>query len=130
MASLPTGGIAEQLPVKLEVTTRTTNVLDKLPRRQWTLIAVTAVLNVLFFSSFMCIIAQIYEIVDDPGDTTNIASEVLTLTSVSGKVSCILRVANTNTSTGLGYPGLYQSPLYFLVQAENMATPKTTSLRK
>lgn len=104
MASLPIHDVAEQLPVKLEVTARTAKVLDKRSRRQWTLIGVTAVLNVLFFSSFLCIFASIYEIADDPSDTTNIASEVLTITSVSGKVSCIPPVANTNIPLRLLVP--------------------------
>lgn len=74
---------ASQLPNKSEATTITIKINTKLPRRQLTLIAITFLLNVLLWSSLICFITSLYQIASDPDDSTNIPSEVLTLTSVS-----------------------------------------------
>lgn len=86
MAGTTSNGATGQLPIKSEATTVTNKGRTGLSRRQWTLIGITVLLNVLFFSSLLCIFTQVYQIVDDPGDSANIASEVLTLVSVSVQI--------------------------------------------
>ncbi|KAF2467866.1 uncharacterized protein BDR25DRAFT_233152 [Lindgomyces ingoldianus] len=62
----------------------------KLPRRQLTLLAITICLNVLLWSSLFTFITTIYLISADPGDSTNIPSEVLTLASSLVSIGYIL----------------------------------------
>ncbi|KAL6702623.1 hypothetical protein ACN47E_001292 [Coniothyrium glycines] len=66
---------------KIEIKTAIVNIDVKIPRRKLTLISITLLLNVLFWSSIFCVIASIFQAVADPNDTTNIAPVVLTLTS-------------------------------------------------
>lgn len=73
---------ASQLP-KSEATPIVIKINTKFSRRQWTLIAITVLLHVLLWSSVCTLITSLYLIAADPGDTTNIPSEVLTLASVS-----------------------------------------------
>jgi hypothetical protein len=54
-----------------------------LPRRQLTLISLTTCLNVLLWSSMIVLISSFYLIASDPTDTTNIATVILSITSVS-----------------------------------------------
>ncbi|KAF1968748.1 hypothetical protein BU23DRAFT_572144 [Bimuria novae-zelandiae CBS 107.79] len=81
MAGRIGSGATGQLPLKLEAIATTKKVRNRHPRSQRTLIGITALLNVLLFSSLLCIFNQIYQIVDDAGDKSSIAAEVLTLTS-------------------------------------------------
>ncbi|KAF2179882.1 hypothetical protein K469DRAFT_594590 [Zopfia rhizophila CBS 207.26] len=62
----------------------------KLPRRQVTLIAITACLNVLLWSSLFTFITTLYLIAADPVDTTNIPTEVLTLTSSLASIAYVV----------------------------------------
>lgn len=57
--------------------------VSNLPRRQVTLISITTLLNVLFWSSVADLIISIYLIAADADDPTNIPTEILTLVSVS-----------------------------------------------
>jgi hypothetical protein len=62
------------------------NAIDisiKTSRRKLNLVAITILLNVLLWSSLVCLIASIYQIASDPRDATNVAPVVLTSTSVS-----------------------------------------------
>jgi hypothetical protein len=70
---------ASQLP-KSEAVTNT--IKKKLPRRQLTLISLLICLNVLLWTSIFATITSIYLIASDPDDTTNIPTEILTITSV------------------------------------------------
>jgi hypothetical protein len=82
MASSEDGSVAaSQLP-KFEATTITIK-LKKLPRRQLTLFSLTACLNVLLWTSVIAIITSIYVVASDPEDSTNIATDILTISSVS-----------------------------------------------
>lgn len=54
-----------------------------LSRRQWALIAITASLHVLLWSSVFAFVVAVYLIAADPSDTTTIPTVVLTLSSVS-----------------------------------------------
>jgi hypothetical protein len=71
-----------QLPVKLEASTIHSWRRARVTRRQGTLITITGLLNTLLVCSLLCIVVQIYQIVSDPDDSTNVASEILTFTSV------------------------------------------------
>lgn len=82
MAESTGGGTSGRLPAKLETLAIPNLSLARVTRRQRTLIVVTGLLNILFVCSVLCIIVQIYQIVSDPDDSTNVASEVLTFTSV------------------------------------------------
>jgi hypothetical protein len=82
MADSIGGGATAQLPVKVEATTIYGWRRARVTRRQWTLITITGLLNVLFVCSLLCIIVQIYQIVSDPDDATSVASQVFTFTSV------------------------------------------------
>ena len=82
MAESIGSGVSGQLPAKVEASTIPNLTRARVTRRQWTLIAITGLLNVLFVCSIMCIIVQVYQIVSDPDDSSNIASEILTITSV------------------------------------------------
>ncbi|KAF2685088.1 hypothetical protein K458DRAFT_20116 [Lentithecium fluviatile CBS 122367] len=83
-------GEASQLPKEPDAATATIKINTKLPRRQLTLIAITVLLNVLLWSSLICLITTVYQIASRPGDTTNIPSEVLTLTSALATVAYIV----------------------------------------
>ncbi|KAF2733379.1 hypothetical protein EJ04DRAFT_273561 [Polyplosphaeria fusca] len=63
--------------------------LEKIPRRKLTLVGITICLNVLLWSSVATLVTTVYLIASDPSDTTNIASEVLTLTSALTSISYI-----------------------------------------
>ncbi|KAF2198858.1 hypothetical protein GQ43DRAFT_139706 [Delitschia confertaspora ATCC 74209] len=76
--SADSDGQASELPPP--VITANTNT-SQLQRRQRTLIAITACLNVLLWTSVLAGIVALYLIVVDPGDTTNIPTVALTLTS-------------------------------------------------
>ena len=82
MAELTGGGATEQMPVKVEVTAIPYWSLARVTRRQWTLIAITGLLNVLFGCSLLCIIVQIYQMVSDSNDLSNVVSDILTFTTV------------------------------------------------
>jgi len=75
------GGASQ--PPKSEVNPIVIKINTKFTRRQWTLIGITSLLHTLLWGSLFTIFTSIYLIVADPGDTTNIPSEVLTLASVS-----------------------------------------------
>ncbi|CAI6299003.1 unnamed protein product [Periconia digitata] len=81
---------ATQLPEKPEGEVIVTKTYTKLPRRQWTLIAVTALLHVLLWSSSMSLGVTIFQLVSDPNDTTNLASQTLTLTSSIATLAYVL----------------------------------------
>lgn len=81
--SYSSGGEGSQRPSKSEaLTTITIKINTKIPRRQLTLVAITVLLNVLLWSSLICLITTVFQIASEPDDTTNIPSEVFTLTSV------------------------------------------------
>ncbi|KAF2448758.1 hypothetical protein P171DRAFT_352429 [Karstenula rhodostoma CBS 690.94] len=81
MAESTGGGAFGQLPAKVEASAIPSLSRAKVTRRQWTLITITGLLNVLCICSVLCIIVQIHQIVSDPDDSTNVASEILTFTS-------------------------------------------------
>lgn len=54
----------------------------RLPRRMFTLLAITVLLNTLLWSSVVCFGSSIYQVASDPHDVTNIAPVVLTSISV------------------------------------------------
>jgi hypothetical protein len=84
MAGLDIGGNgAGQLPNTAEKRSTPGNAFVRVPRRKFTLITITILLNVLHWSSFTCIFTSVYQIIATPGDRTSIPSEVLTLLSVS-----------------------------------------------
>ena len=76
-------GAVSQLPPKSETTPIIFKISKKLSRRQLTLIAITVLLHVLLWSSLFTLIASLYQIAADPGDSTNTPSEILTIASVS-----------------------------------------------
>ncbi|KAF2793673.1 hypothetical protein K505DRAFT_375197 [Melanomma pulvis-pyrius CBS 109.77] len=80
---------ASQLP-KSEATPIVIKINTKFSRRQWTLIAITALLHVLLWSSVCTLITSLYLIAADPGDTTNIPSEVFTLASAFVSIAYII----------------------------------------
>ncbi|KAF9737102.1 hypothetical protein PMIN03_006736 [Paraphaeosphaeria minitans] len=90
MAESTGGGASGQLPAKVEVSVIPHLSRARVTRRQKTVIAFTGILNVLFVCSILCIIVQIYEIVSDPDDSTNVASEVLTFTSALATLAYIV----------------------------------------
>ncbi|KAF2827135.1 hypothetical protein CC86DRAFT_406356 [Ophiobolus disseminans] len=72
---------AEQLREKIEKTSIAINISIKIPRRKVTLITITLLLNVLHWSSIICLTTSIYQIASNPDDSISVPSEVLTLTS-------------------------------------------------
>jgi hypothetical protein len=94
MAASRSGDGLDQSTVPLEPTIRSRKVILKYPRRQVTLVAITILLNVLLWASFICLATTIYQIAARPDDTTNISSEVLVSTSVratpSRSVTCTM----------------------------------------
>ena len=73
---------AEQVADQSEKKSIAIIISIKIPRRKITLIIITVLLNVLHWSSIICLSTSIYQITANPDDTTSIPSEVLTLTSV------------------------------------------------
>ena len=69
---------AEKKPIAI-------NISVKIPRRKAALITITLLLNVLHWSSIICLSTSIYHISSNPDDTTSIPVEVLTLISVRNK---------------------------------------------
>jgi hypothetical protein len=80
---------SEKQPGKVEKKTIAINISIKIPRRKVTLFIITLLLNVLHWSSIVCLITSIYQIATGSDDTTSIPSEVLTLTSVSPICICL-----------------------------------------
>ncbi|KAF1935609.1 hypothetical protein EJ02DRAFT_120007 [Clathrospora elynae] len=72
----------ERLPKTVAI-----NIKIKITRRQLTLIAITVLLNLLLWSSLICLATSIYQIVSDPKDMTNIAPVVLTSTSALATIA-------------------------------------------
>ncbi|KAF1848092.1 uncharacterized protein K460DRAFT_384303 [Cucurbitaria berberidis CBS 394.84] len=72
---------AEHPPGKFEIKTIAINISIKVPRRKFTLITISFLLNVLLWSSLICLGISIYQVASDPKDTNNIAPVVLTSTS-------------------------------------------------
>ncbi|KAF1918797.1 hypothetical protein BDU57DRAFT_120616 [Ampelomyces quisqualis] len=70
----------EQLPTTVEKS-RKSNSRVKIPRRKFTLITITLLLNILHLGSFVCLFTSIYLIAATPNDKTSIPSEVLTILS-------------------------------------------------
>jgi hypothetical protein len=65
---------------------RVTNITikpSKIPRRRLTLLSITILLNVLLWSSVLVLISSLYLIASDLNDSTNVPTELLTITSVS-----------------------------------------------
>jgi hypothetical protein len=69
---------ADQQPSKTEDETITITNRHRIPRRKWTLAAITILLNLLLWSSIICLITAILQMASGP----NVAG-VFTLTSVS-----------------------------------------------
>lgn len=82
MAASDNSDGAGEPPTELEATARTLELTPRYPRRQVTLVAITVLLNVLLWSSLICLATTIYQIAARPDDTTNIPSAVLLITSV------------------------------------------------
>ncbi|CAO2647346.1 Nn.00g082680.m01.CDS01 [Neocucurbitaria sp. VM-36] len=80
---------ADQPPSKFDVKTIAINISIKIPRRKVTLITITLLLNVLLWSSLICLVVSIYQVATDPKDTTNIAPVVLT------SISALVTIAYT-----------------------------------
>jgi hypothetical protein len=84
MAGSDTSSSEAKQPLnKIESKTNAIDISIKIPRRKLNLVTITILLNVLLWSSLICLIASIHQIVSDPGDATNVAPVVLTSTSVS-----------------------------------------------
>jgi hypothetical protein len=84
MAGSDTSSSEAKQPLnKLEPKTNAIDISIKISRRKLNLVAITILLNILLWSSIICLIASIYQIASDPGDATNVAPVVLTSTSVS-----------------------------------------------
>ncbi|KAF1830515.1 hypothetical protein BDW02DRAFT_98406 [Decorospora gaudefroyi] len=69
---------------------RKTRAIDTIPRRKLTLITITLLLNILLWSSFVCLVVCVYQIASDPKDTSNIAPVVLTTTSALATIAYTL----------------------------------------
>ncbi|KAF2492216.1 hypothetical protein BU16DRAFT_107074 [Lophium mytilinum] len=83
-------GGASRLP-KPEATTITfTPAKRQSPRRKKTLIAITACLNVLLWASISALICTAYLIAADPGDVTDLPSEILIITSSLASIAYII----------------------------------------
>ncbi|KAF2106608.1 hypothetical protein BDV96DRAFT_654610 [Lophiotrema nucula] len=82
-------GGASQLP-KSEATTTTIKLSKRIPRRQLTLVAITACLHVLLWSSIFTLVTTLYLIASDTSDATNVPTEVLTITSASVSIGYIV----------------------------------------
>lgn len=76
-------GRAGQLPIIDEKREIPSKPYTGVPRRKITLITITILLNILHWSSLICVFTSIYQIAATPDDKTSIPSEVLTLLSVS-----------------------------------------------
>ncbi|KAH8731751.1 hypothetical protein GQ44DRAFT_603304 [Phaeosphaeriaceae sp. PMI808] len=72
---------AELLGIQNERKSVAINITIKIPRRKLTLITITLLLNVLHWSSIVCIFIAIYQIASNPEDNTSRPSEILTLSS-------------------------------------------------
>jgi hypothetical protein len=75
-------GRAGQQLAKKDPQNDTIRIDIKIPRRKVTLITITLLLNILHWSSIICLFASIYQFTSSPHDTTSIPSETMTLTSV------------------------------------------------
>lgn len=83
MAGSTASSGTSQVPKEHETANAPSKTDSKRPRRQLTLIAITALLHLLLWSSIACIAITVYQIAARPDDTTNVPAEVLTLISVS-----------------------------------------------
>jgi hypothetical protein len=83
------GSEAKQPLNKLEPKTNAIDITIMVPRRKLNLVTITFLLNVLLWSSLLCLITSVYQVAADPKNTTNIAPVVLTSTSVNTLVSLI-----------------------------------------
>jgi hypothetical protein len=84
MARSDSGSSEAKQPLnKLEPKTNAIDITIKIPRRKLNLVTITFLLNVLLWSSLICLITSIYQLASDPKDTTNITPVVLTSISVS-----------------------------------------------
>lgn len=72
----------EQVPANVEKTNTKPSARVKSPRRKFTLITITLLLNILHWASFVCLFTSIYRIAATPNDKTSIPSEVLTILAV------------------------------------------------
>ncbi|PVI00961.1 hypothetical protein DM02DRAFT_671640 [Periconia macrospinosa] len=84
------GSEAALVPTGAEDSDTTTKPSSKLSRRKWTLLAITTLLNVLLWSSLISCGVTVYQIVSDIQDTSNLTSEVFTLTSSWATFSYVL----------------------------------------
>jgi hypothetical protein len=75
--------LAGQQRAKKDLKNDTIRINIKIPRRKVTLITITLLLNILHWSSIICLFASIYQFTSSPHDATSIPSETMTLTSVS-----------------------------------------------
>jgi hypothetical protein len=104
-------------PVKFELKTNAVNISIRIPHRKLTLLTITLLLNTLLWSSIICIIACIFQVVSDPDDKTNIAPVVLTLTSVGTDLHLdVLSLIITGICDDL----LYYHSYCLLTEAANM----------
>ncbi|KAH7396196.1 hypothetical protein BKA66DRAFT_259519 [Pyrenochaeta sp. MPI-SDFR-AT-0127] len=72
---------------KIEPKSIAINISIKIPRRKLTLITITLLLNILLWSSLVCLATSFYQVASDPKDMTNIALVVLTSTSALVTIS-------------------------------------------
>lgn len=75
----PAGVDLPQKPAALKVS-------NPAPHRQLSLLAITIILNTLLWSSVLCSVAALFQIVSDTDGGSNIPPGVLTLVSVSNMV--------------------------------------------
>jgi hypothetical protein len=115
----------EQLPEKKEKKAIAINISVKIPRRKATLITITLLLNILHWSSIVCLSTSIYHIASHPNDYTSMPSEVLTSASVSLRNLCVFTESEL-TSVGNSH-NLVRLPAHDrLDQAEDLDTPTRT----
>jgi hypothetical protein len=128
MAASHSSDGAGQLSKEPETTTSTFKIYTKLPRRQLTLIAITVLLNVLLWTSLICLVTTVHQIAVRPDDTTNIPSEVLTLTSVSALPPVFLHRVLTYLVPC--YSSIHCSTYYILPEAKDMEASEAASINR
>jgi hypothetical protein len=114
---------ADQLPFKKEDETITITTRHRIPRRKLTLGAITLLLNIILWSSMICLITAAIQIASVP----NVAG-VFTLTSVSHPD--LGRLRRKLTCAGIGNTTIYSPAYDHLREAAGMGQPETTPARR
>jgi hypothetical protein len=116
-------GGAGQQPAKKDPKNDAIRINVKIPRRKVTLITITLLLNILHWSSIICLFASIYQITSSPHDVTSIPSETMTLTSVR-LYKVVVTSLHLYLSTGTRNDNIRIPPHHNILQAEDMGAAK------